>query len=161
MDEEISLPNGTPFNMAVATLQRIDNLLKDINDHSRAGFFTVWMQDLNALYKETIPFVEITEDKTKLDVLKKRLLDAYKKFKIEIIRNNIKPKSDNYNDENLHEFFDRVLSFKHPFLNEFIENLDAMLDEFEIALRMLLKKYHLLMPSKSDPKFALGRGHYG
>jgi len=161
MDEEISLPNGTPFNMAVATLQRIDNLLKDINDHSRAGFFTVWMQDLNALYKETIPFVEVSDDKIKIDILRKKLLGIYKSFKIEILKNNIKPRSDNYSDENLHEFFDRVLSFKYPFLNNLIEGFDIGLDEFEIELRMMLNKYHLLMPSKSDPKFAIGRGHYG
>lgn len=46
------------FNMAVATLQRIDKALQNINESYRIGSIQLLYKDIYNLYKEAYPFLD-------------------------------------------------------------------------------------------------------
>lgn len=158
--QDSAIQDQATFNMATATIERMNNLLKDINLHARSGMLIPWMFDLDQLYKEVIYFVKKKPNSDALTKKRKEVKEIYKDFKKKIIEHKIYPKTQEF-EEDLMEFFDRVLALKFPFIQDTVDKLDEVLDEFEIKIRMNMGVYKLLMPDKSDPRFAFGKGSMG
>jgi len=59
--DEAKEQSMTTFNMAVATLMRLDNALKDCNQFSRTHQFKDWFYSIEVLYKELKPYFKSDE----------------------------------------------------------------------------------------------------
>lgn len=67
--EEYNQP--TNFNMAIATLQRMDTILRFISDAAYQGNLFMWSTYLRELRRNIIPFIKKTEDENITDMFNK------------------------------------------------------------------------------------------
>ena len=63
MAQEREFHQSMPFNMSLATLERIDKLLKDINQYYIIGDIVILHRSLYCLYSEIDPFLSNEEKK--------------------------------------------------------------------------------------------------
>ena len=117
----------TKFNMAISTLMRLDQLLKNCAYYSTGGDLLGWNESLLTLRRNIFPFIKDTQIKHIEELFKKvnskRWLCRNKK-QTQVIPGEI----------------DRVW---------------GILDELEIYIQMAMKDAGLLMPKSDDPRFAL------
>lgn len=127
MDNETGLGYNQPFNMSLATLQRIDQLLKQINTFTILSIhntkYNIYIiKCLNQLHKEIYPFLKDSEK--------------------EYYNNNLK---------SFVTFKLKTLEYEHT-----IHFNKAKLEEIELWLREKLHKHGLLMAKSEDNSLALG-----
>lgn len=130
---------GAVFNMAVATLQRINYYLQLANYSSFNDSLIDWKRALDVIYREAITIEKSVKTKGNIKQIadiKKKVDESYKEF---------------LSDLQLRR--DKIVSEKHPITTD----LKVLLNRYEIKLRELLSSKGLLMPTKEDPRFALGK----
>ena len=148
--------HDSPFNMALSTLERMNKLLNDVNEHTRKGKYVEWHMDLNQLYKELYYFVsKKKEDLLETEKQRNIINNIWNEIGIEL--NNLELTSTKMFDYQsiIETGLKRTKSNR---LSGLINIFVGYLDEYEIQLRLMMGKYKLLMPDKSDPRFALGKG---
>jgi|ETNvirnome_2_300_1030623.scaffolds.fasta_scaffold00142_35 hypothetical protein len=148
--------HDSPFNMALSTLERMNKLLNDVNEHTRKGKYVEWYMDLNQLYKELYYFVsKKKEDLLETEKQRNIINNIWNEIGIEL--NNLELTSTKMFDYQsiIETGLKRTKSNR---LSGLINIFVGYLDEYEIQLRLMMGKYKLLMPDKSDPRFALGKG---
>lgn len=123
--------NRTPtkFNMAIATLENMHNLLKLAIIHSLQGDFINWYEDLRALRRDISPFITDNE----FNEIESRFNEIDNTHWI------------HYNDKTKKK---KVMPGKIGFI---YNNLDAL----HIYMRRAMNNSGLLMPKSDDPMFAL------
>lgn len=119
---------GTAWNMAIATLQRIDNILTAITVDAADFKLSNWLIGLKSLKRELWPWLNDKEKKK----IKEDITECDKKI-YEFSKE--KPKS--------------FAKGKYP------DGLYDKLDELDLYIRTMLKVYHFLLPEKSDPSHAM------
>ncbi len=130
--------SGTPFNMAVETLRRVNNTLIFSDRCCLTQNFLLWKRCLDILYREVISVGE-HDHATKLTKEEKEELNR--------LRNDIDDETQEYLDDSAkNKNNNRNISTKLP----------TLLDNFEIKLRMALDKKKMLMPSSRDLRYAIG-----
>lgn len=120
---------GQVFNMALAFLQHLYSHIVQASDYAMSGDYLQWFKILQSLHRKIIPFIKEEEHKKLLE-----------------LENQIDWTSYNY--------------FKNRNAKEFLaasEEIYPKLCEIEIELFVLLKKYDLLMPKATDPRFLFGK----
>ena len=113
------------FNMGLATLERINILLKEIELAAYQNDYQSWARKLINLYKELRPF-------TRKNLQMRNKIDAKMLYAKKI---------------------DRAMDFKSVTINT--QESEKELDSIEMELRDLIMEYDLLMPRKDDPRFAV------
>lgn len=127
------------FNMGLAYLQRIHQLIVDANMCSRSGMMFEWKSTLDAVYRELHPKMNVAEleDFEKGKPLMNQKLVAY--FNVA----------------------SRDPSGTTPSFYRRQSELYAVLGDYELKLRKVMQSHGYLMPSKEDPRFAIKeRGMY-
>lgn len=130
------------FNMAIAYLMRIDKLLYKCQESAIQQDINGWRQHLRGVYRELS--VKLNPDE-----------EEYIEGKIEDV-------------VNLKTLLDKEITYKEATfsnINYLANNPEIyakykgiillLLDKLEIKLRKLLQKKGMLLPSKSDPKYAV------
>lgn len=130
---------GASFNMAVATLIRMDEDLRKSKFYAEYGMLDCWKTSLDCLHREVTPFMDRPErsdiKKIKFDI--NELLVKYQRM---IDRQNMNPSLNTKKITNA--FYTKLY-------------------EYETFLRESMFKHDLLMPRKDDPRYAVGKRHYG
>lgn len=127
MENKEKIEESAPFNMALKTLERINDLLKEYNELSSQGFSFVLMCKMKCNKCKEIYLSSsalITKDKIKKEI-KKALLELEKEFTTRVNPNRI---ICNSNTEN---------------------KIDNCVENIQDALQA--EKY--FMPPKGDPRF--------
>ena len=117
--------SGTAFNMGLATLDRINNLLNMASEHSIAGEYYQWFNTLYTLKRDVFPFLpkEAVEELNK--ILATITNDCWQSGKNKVLLNS---------DSSI--------------------NVPEALDKLDTKLRGAMKEAGLLMPKSSDPRFS-------
>ena len=124
--EETQQP--TKFNMAIATLESMHELLKQINLYSTTGDLIRWSELLMTLRRSISSFITTDEFK-----------DIEDKFKI---LNNVK-------------WIHRLKSNELKVMPSQISRVYNLLDDLTIYIQRVMNKAGLLMPKSDDPRYAL------
>jgi len=108
------------FNMAMAYLKRIDQILYKAQEAATTGDIDEWLNQLYAIRREV----------------------------------SVKLKSEE--EEELRKKFSELVKFLTP-INKIKQRgkIRTMLDEIDIFIRKKLQERGMLLPSKSDPRFAI------
>jgi len=120
--------SGTAWNMAIATLQRIDHILTAVTSDAADYNLSNWLVGLKGLKRELWPWLKEEEQ--------------------EKIKNNINDCEKgiyNFSKSNPKSF----AKGKYP------QGLYNQLDELDLYIRTMLKVYGFLLPDKKDPHHAM------
>jgi len=120
-------PMGASYNMAVAYVERLNELIKDVNYSARLEDLHTWKANLECLYRNLYPKLS-DEERIEGARLIKELMDLDLQFKT----SNPHPKGDIEN-----KFYLR-------------------LHETDLKLQLFMENHKLIMPDKDDPRFAMG-----
>jgi len=125
MVEENTSP--TKFNMAVATLMRLDVILKNCSYFASVGDLISWHESLLTLRRNIIPFIKETE------------IQQITRLTMEI----------NFNRWLMRD------KGKLKIIPSQIGRIWQLLDNLEVTMQKAMKEAGLLMPKSDDPRFAL------
>jgi len=128
--------NNTPtkFNMAIATLIRLDNLLKNCAHSSIIWDLIGWKDSLFTLRRNIFPFIQ-SDEVTHIEELFLKLNSK-----------NWLTRSNKTNPSKYGAL--RVLPNQ-------VDRVFNLLDEIEIYMQIAMKEAGILMPKPNDPRFAL------
>jgi len=130
---------GAPFNMAIATLQRLSELLQEIKTISSDPEYPLEIRQSRKITLVKQFFIQATPllPKEIIKECEKEILD----LKPKIIK---RVQQDGWLSSSAQTYYEAIFDF----------NLDRILDEILIKIQSNLQKEKYFMPSKTDPKFS-------
>jgi hypothetical protein len=130
----------TAFNIAIASLMRVNNLLIEANYYSRLNQPEIWRATLNALFREVYPKLE----ETQIEGNKKKKIKGFRDIITEVSEAERKYANAQANNE---EAVPRRYN-----------ELYKALDEYERALRKAMDKKGMLITNAEDAAHAVLNG---
>lgn len=118
----------TQFNMAIATLQRMDKVLTMVTHYATIGDLINWNIQIMELRREISPFIKETEYNEIETII----------GELNSVRWTIKDSSGN-----------RKIS------NQYFQLVSKKLDEVTIKIYKSMKEAGILMPKSDDPRLAI------
>ena len=118
------------WNMAQASLMRMDELLQACNYHSQVGNFIDWKRALVTLYREVSPF--IAKNKKEVDECEKLIEEC------------------NTAESTYNRVFQGYERFSSAPLLIYQNNFFTKLNALEITLRRLMQEHRLIIPIVDD-----------
>jgi hypothetical protein len=132
----------TEFNMALASLERLNDELRRSNQMARLGDLPMWKASLDVIYREIAHYI-----KKEKPEIQHNYVETRKKVNNFLLRNNMQVLNA------------RGFRKQNPEIQIAVQEnsnlLYSVLQEWEILLRRVMDKYGLLIPNKESPDEAV------